>query len=50
LFGIPSNNIVLVGLLTLGGAFALTYSLGAELRNFGALIAFLGVNASAFIH
>ncbi|HEV2392449.1 MAG TPA: APC family permease [Verrucomicrobiae bacterium] len=47
---IPSNNIILVGVLTLLGAFVLTYSLGAELLNFGALIAFMGVNASSFTH
>jgi putrescine importer len=47
---VPSNNIILVGALTLIGAFTLTYSLGAELLNFGALIAFMGVNASAFVH
>ena len=47
---VPSNNIILVGALTLLGAFTLTYSLGAELLNFGALIAFMGVNASAFVH
>ena len=47
---IPSNNILLVGVVTLIGAFTLTYSLGAELLNFGALTAFMGVNASAFVH
>jgi len=47
---IPSNNIMLVGVITLAGAFAMSYSLGAELLNFGALIAFMGVNASAFVH
>jgi len=47
---IPSNNIILVGSVTLIGAFTLTYTLGAELLNFGALIAFMGVNASAFVH
>src|SRR5208337_1641620 len=46
---VPSNNIILVGALTLIGAFALTYSLGAELLNFGALVAFMGVNLSCFI-
>jgi amino acid transporter len=46
---IPSNNIVLVGVLTLIGAFLLTYDLGAEMLNFGALIAFMGVNASSFV-
>jgi putrescine importer len=46
---IPSNNIILVGVIVLIGAFTLTYPLGAELLNFGALIAFMGVNASSFV-
>jgi len=46
---VPSNNILLVGGLTLIGAFALTYDLGAEMLNFGALIAFMGVNVSSFV-
>jgi amino acid transporter len=46
---IPSNNIILVGVFTLIGAFVLTYDLGAEMLNFGALIAFMGVNASSFV-
>ena len=46
---IPSNNIILVGALTLIGALLLTYDLGAEMLNFGALIAFMGVNASSFV-
>ena len=46
---IPSNNIILVGALTLIGAFLLTYDLGAEMLNFGALIAFMGVNVSSFV-
>jgi putrescine importer len=46
---IPSNNIVLVGACTLIGAFVLTYDLGAEMLNFGALIAFMGVNASSYV-
>jgi hypothetical protein len=37
-------------LLTLAGAFLLTYPTGAQLLNFGALIAFMGVNASSFVH
>jgi putrescine importer len=45
---IPSNNIILLGILTLGGAFLVTYPIGAQLLNFGALIAFMGVNASSF--
>jgi putrescine importer len=46
---IPSNNIILVGVLILFGVFLLTYPLGAQLLNFGALIAFMGVNASSFV-
>ncbi len=46
---IPSNNIILVGIVVLIGAFTLSYPLGAQLLNYGALIAFMGVNASAFI-
>ncbi len=47
---IPRNNVVLVGALTLIGVFLLTYERGAELLNFGAFIAFMGVNAAAMIH
>lgn len=46
---IPSNNIILIGVIVLGGVFLLTYPLGAQLLNFGALIAFMGVNVSAFV-
>ena len=45
---IPRNNVILVGTLTGVGALALTYQLGAELLNFGAFIAFMGVNLAAF--
>ena len=34
----------------LAGAFLLTYEQGAELLNFGAFIAFIGVNAAALVH
>jgi putrescine importer len=47
---IPSNNIILIGVIVLGGVFLLSYPLGAQLLNFGALIAFMGVNLSSFIH
>jgi amino acid transporter len=47
---IPSNNILLLGAIILVGAFTVTYDLGAELLNFGALIAFMGVNLSALRH
>jgi amino acid transporter len=46
---IPRNNVLLLGVLTLIGALTLTYPLGAELLNFGALVAFMGVNASCFV-
>jgi amino acid transporter len=46
---IPRNNIVLVGALALAGAFVFSYQLGAEMLNFGAFIAFMGVNAAAFV-
>src|SRR5512133_2110375 len=47
---IPNYNIMLIGVLVLAGAFLLTYSTGAQLLNFGALIAFMGVNASSFVY
>ncbi|MBB5063647.1 APC family permease [Granulicella mallensis] len=47
---IPRNNVLLVGAVTLIGVFVLTYERGAELLNFGAFIAFMGVNAAALIH
>jgi putrescine importer len=46
---IPMNNIVLIGAIALVGAFALSYERGVELLNFGAFIAFMGVNAAAFV-
>jgi putrescine importer len=54
---VPRNNVLFVGALALAGAFLLPaiagaatgYELGANLLNFGALIAFMGVNAAAFV-
>ncbi len=46
---IPTNNILLSGFLALIGAYLLSYQLGAEMLNFGALIAFMGVNVAAFL-
>ncbi len=54
---VPRNNVVFVGALALAGAFLLPavageatgYELGTNLLNFGALIAFMGVNAAAFV-
>jgi amino acid transporter len=48
--GIPQNNVLFVGAIALIGAFTLSYQMGAELLNFGAFIAFMGVNAAAFVH
>ncbi|MBI1873336.1 MAG: APC family permease [Acidobacteria bacterium] len=45
---IPRNNVLLVGVVALVGAFLLSFQLGAEMLNFGAFIAFMGVNLAAF--
>src|SRR5229473_3476377 len=45
---VPRNNVIFVGLVALAGAFVVSYGLGAEMLNFGALIAFMGVNLAAF--
>jgi len=52
---VPSNNIILVGVIALVFAFALDYDsrgydMGAQLLNFGALFGFMGVNLCALIH
>lgn len=47
---IPRNNVMLLGAVTLTGAMLLSFERGAELLNFGAFIAFIGVNLAAFIH
>ena len=54
---IPRNNILIVGVLAWGGAITMpvvagnqtAYDLGANLVNFGALLAFMGVNLAAFV-
>ena len=46
---IPRNNVVFVGAVSLVGAFLLDYDLGAQMLNFGALIAFMGVNLAALV-
>jgi putrescine importer len=48
--GIPRNNVLIVGACTLLGVFLMTYQSGAELLNFGAFMAFMGVNAAALVH
>lgn len=47
---IPSYNVMLGGGIALVGALSISYQLGAELLNFGAFLAFAGVNISAFTH
>jgi amino acid transporter len=51
----PTYNILLIGLVTFVGAVALNYvgnayEHAAELLNFGAFLAFMGVNLSTFWH
>lgn len=46
---IPRNNVLLIGTVVLVGSYFLSFGLGAEMLNFGALIAFMGVNAAAFV-
>jgi amino acid transporter len=57
---VPRNNILLVGAFALAGAGILeffasrlgggAYEVGAQALNFGAVIAFMGVNAASFVH
>ncbi len=46
---VPRNNVFFVGAIVLIGSFFLSFGLGVEMLNFGALIAFMGVNAAAFL-
>jgi amino acid transporter len=51
---VPRNNVIFVGVVALAGALLVSvglfsYGLGAEMLNFGALIAFMGVNMAAFV-
>ncbi len=47
---IPSYNVIFSGAIALIGSLSISYQLGAELLNFGAFLAFTGVNLSAFMH
>jgi amino acid transporter len=57
---VPRNNILAVGVFALAGAGILeffagrlgggAYEIGAQALNFGAFIAFMGVNAASFVH
>lgn len=45
--GSPDFNVVALGILAFAGAVALPYEIAAEVLNFGAFLAFMGVNAAA---
>lgn len=45
---IPRNNVLFVGGFALIGTVFLTFERAVELLNFGALLAFMGVNAASF--
>ncbi len=47
---IPNYNVIFSGAIALVGALFISYQLGAELLNFGAFLAFTGVNLAAFMH
>ncbi len=47
---IPNYNVMFSGAIALIGALLISYQLGAELLNFGAFLAFTGVNAATFMH
>ncbi|MGH9683467.1 MAG: APC family permease [Candidatus Acidiferrales bacterium] len=47
---IPRNNILFSGALALAGALTISFARGVDLLNFGALIAFMGVNAASLVH
>lgn len=47
---VPRNNVIFIGVIVLVGSFFLTFEKGIALLNYGALIAFMGVNASSFVH
>ena len=46
---IPQNNVLLIGAVVLIGALAMSYQLGTELLNYGALLAFMGVNVASAV-
>jgi putrescine importer len=47
---VPTYNILLIGICAFLGAFALSFERAAELLNFGAFLAFIGVNVVATKH
>lgn len=49
-YGTPTNNIVIMAVIGVTGAFFLPLNLVAELMNFGALLGFMFVNLSVIVH
>jgi putrescine importer len=45
----PRNNVLFSGALALVGALTISFARGIDLLNFGALIAFMGVNAASLV-
>jgi len=46
---IPRNNVLLVGGICIVGGLVFSYQLGTELLNYGALLAFMGVNVASVV-
>jgi amino acid transporter len=46
---VPRNSVVFIGAVVLVGSSFLTYGVACEMLNFGALIAYMGVNAAAVV-
>jgi amino acid transporter len=46
---VPRNNVLLIGAICLAGAMLFSYQLGTELLNYGALLAFMGVNLASML-
>jgi amino acid transporter len=46
---IPRNNVLLIGSICFAGALIFSYQLGAEMLNYGALVAFMAVNVSSAV-
>ena len=48
--GIPVFNVLIIGILTLIASMLISYERAAELLNFGAFLAFMGVNLTCIQH
>ena len=46
---IPRNNVLLIGAICIVGGLVFSYQLGTELLNYGALLAFMGVNVASVV-